>query len=139
MLHEYKSLCENSLSIIQIHPNYVKLFQKLTNYQRNHQVSKQTFSHARHKKHCKKTELVKTLFTPLTRKTRNSKALEQRSPTWCPHRVCEVSATARSIKASVGNPVQIHFLLYWVKWSFYPESSQYIMCSENGMKTIRPL
>ena len=43
------------------------------------------------------------------------------------------------VNAIVGNPVQNHFLLYWVKWSFHPESSQYIMYSEKGTKRIRPL
>ena len=43
------------------------------------------------------------------------------------------------IKARVCNAVQKHILLYWVKWSCYPESSQYIMYSEKGTKIIRPL
>ena len=43
------------------------------------------------------------------------------------------------VKARVCNVVQKHILLYWVKWSCYPESSQYIMYSEKGTKIIRPL
>ena len=43
------------------------------------------------------------------------------------------------IKARVCNIVQKHILLYWVKWSFYPESSQYIMYTEKGTKIIGPL
>ena len=35
--------------------------------------------------------------------------------------------------------VQNHILLYWMKWSCYPESSQYIMYSEKGTKIIRPM
>ena len=38
------------------------------------------------------------------------------------------------IKARVCNVVRKHILLYWVKWSCYPESSQYIMYSEKGTK-----
>ena len=49
------------------------------------------------------------------------------------------SETLTWLKAIVGNPVQKHFFLYWVKWSFHPDSSQYIMCLEKGMKKIRPL
>ena len=44
-----------------------------------------------------------------------------------------------SFKARVCNVVQKHILLYRVKWSCYPESSQYIMYSEKGMKIIGPL
>ena len=42
------------------------------------------------------------------------------------------------LKARVCNVVQKHILLYWVKWSCYPESSQYIMYSEKGTKIIKP-
>ena len=43
------------------------------------------------------------------------------------------------LKARVCNAVQKHILLYWAKWSCYPQSSQYIMYSEKGTKIIRPL
>ena len=50
-----------------------------------------------------------------------------------------LGADNRVIKARVCNVVQKHILLYWVKWSCYPESSQYMTYSEEGMKIIRPL
>ena len=43
------------------------------------------------------------------------------------------------LRWSVITVVQKHILLYWVKWSCYPESSQYIMYSEKGTKIIRHL
>ena len=48
-------------------------------------------------------------------------------------------STNLNFKARVCNGVQKHILLYWVKWSCYPESTEYIMYSEKGTETIRPL
>lgn len=43
------------------------------------------------------------------------------------------------IKARIGNSVQKLCLLYWVKWSFYSDSYQYIMCFLIWTKKIRSL
>ena len=49
------------------------------------------------------------------------------------------SANLANIKYRVCSVLQKYILLNCVKWSCYPESSQYIMFSEKGTKIIRTL